>query len=85
MSVSPDSAAHLPRHRRPAEYDGTGRDPVWFIEADQPGPSLQYRPDPDAPGTHGFVEPNGSMTFEAYRAAVEATRENWHLQGRQGD
>ena len=32
MSVVPDSPRHLPRHRRPPEYGGTGNDPVWRIQ-----------------------------------------------------
>ena len=58
MSVSPYDPGNLPEHRRPPEFGGTGRDPVWEHHSDQLGPDLQYRPDPHNPGGHGFVEPS---------------------------
>ncbi len=77
MSVSPDRAEHLPRHRRPPERGGTGKDPVWNLRSDQLGRSLTYRPDPANPEAHGFIEPAVQMTLDAYRQALEATRVAW--------
>jgi hypothetical protein len=49
MSVSPDSPANLPRHRRPPSWGGTGLDDVWAISVSELGEKLVYRPDPDRP------------------------------------
>src|SRR5207237_704553 len=35
VSVSPDDPLNLPYFRRPPEFQGTGRDPVWSIEDSQ--------------------------------------------------
>ncbi len=32
MSVAPDTPSNLPRHRRPPEHGGTGKDPLWSIQ-----------------------------------------------------
>jgi hypothetical protein len=77
MSVSPNSVDHLPRFFRPRSYGGTGKLPVWSIEADDLGESLTYRPDPDDPETHGFVEPLRPMSLEEYRLALAETRDQW--------
>jgi len=77
MSVSPGSPTNLPRHRRPPEWGGTGLDPVWEISSPQLGPSLVYRPDPAQPETHGFIEPQRSMTFAEYQNALAETRHHW--------
>ncbi len=79
MSVSPGSPEHLPRHRKPPEWGGTGLDRVWEISSDELGDGLLYRPDPDQPDTHGFVEPERPMTFDEYQAALAETRSKWRL------
>ena len=79
MSVAPHSPANLPRHRRPLEHGGTGKDPVWEMVSADLGADLAYREDPLQPGVHGFVEPGRRTTLEDYEQALEATREVWRL------
>jgi hypothetical protein len=76
VSVSPDDPFNLPYFRRPPEFRGTGKDPVWTIDDTQLGPDLQYRPDPAHSG-HGFLEPARPMTLREYRRALEQTRGAW--------
>lgn len=76
MSVSPDSPLNLPDHRRPSEWDGTGKDPIWAIPKELLGDDLVYRPDPVDP-SHGFVEPARIMTFNEYEEALHETQEFW--------
>ncbi len=76
MSVSPDTPLNLPPFRRPPEWQGTGRDPVWAIDTDDRGPDLSYRPDPDNEG-HAFVEPSRPMTQQEFADALAKTRERW--------
>jgi len=86
MSVAPGSAMNLPEHRRPPEFAGTGKDPVWEFDSAAVGEFLRYREDPLMPGEHGFMEPSSSMTFERYESALFATREAWRLSsGGDGD
>ncbi|MCG8350349.1 MAG: hypothetical protein MI924_21500 [Chloroflexales bacterium] len=77
MSVSPSSPAHLPSHRRPPTYGGTGKDPVWCIKACDLGPDLQYRPDPQNPSHHGFIEPARRMPLDDYQHSLANTRGKW--------
>lgn len=77
MSVSPGSPMNLPRHRRPPEWGGTGLDPVWEISTDDLGPDLDYRADPMALETHGFIEPANGMTFADYQNTLAGTRSKW--------
>lgn len=81
MSVSPDDPHNLPRHRRPSEFGGIGRDPVWSVRPADLGPELRYRPDPLNPTEHGFVEPAQEMSFANYQSALEATRPAWRRWG----
>jgi hypothetical protein len=76
MSVSPDNPRHLPRHRRPPQFHGTGKDLVWGLEEDRLPADLLYRPDPDNPG-HGFIEPALPMTLAEYQAALARTQREW--------
>jgi hypothetical protein len=77
MSVAPDAPTNLPRHRRPPEYEGTGKDPVWAIQEGELGPHLRYAPDNVPAPIHGVVEPAIPMTFEAYQRALEETAPYW--------
>ena len=79
MSVAPDSPMHLPAHRRPPAYDGTGKDPVWELDVTELGNELVYREDPLMPGVHGFIEPARRMTFDSYQYALLQTRGAWRL------
>ncbi len=77
MSVSPTPPENLPPIRRPPEYGGVGKDPVWQLDTDELPEELVYRPDPDAPERHGFIEPSRRMPFEEYQRAIHATRILW--------
>lgn len=76
MSVSPDDPMNLPAYRRPAEFGGTGNDPVWSIDDIDLGGELVYRQDPRKAG-HGFLEPARLMTLAEYQLALELTRPLW--------
>ncbi len=74
MSVAPDDPRHLPTHRRPAEWGGTGRDPLWVIdEADLPA-DLRFRRDTRL---HGLIEPSRRMTLEDFRMHLRSTGSSW--------
>jgi hypothetical protein len=77
MSVSPGSPENLPRHRRPPEWGGTGLDPVWAISSAELDGKLVYRPDPDQPEVHGFIEPTAPTRFADYQQALAETRLSW--------
>lgn len=77
MSVAPDDPMNLPPHRRPEEFGGTGRDPVWRVGLADLGPDLAYRADPLNPTGHGFVEPARQMSADVYEGAVHETRASW--------
>ena len=77
MSVAPDAPTNLPQHRRPPEYDGTGKDPIWGLQEAELGLHLRYVPDAVPTPRHGVVEPAVSMTFEAYQQALEGTVPYW--------
>ncbi len=77
MSVSPSPPENLPFRRRPEEFGGTGKDPVFEMDTDELPEELEYLPDPDKPATHGFIRPAYTMTFEHYQRALHETRELW--------
>jgi len=84
MSVSPPPPYNLPTHRRPAEFGGTGKDPIWEINLNCLNAfKLQYRPDPLKPNKHVFIEPITDMLFEEYQLAIAATLQEWSLTGNQ--
>ena len=77
MSVAPPPVDNLQTHRRPPEFGGTGKDPVFELETDELPEGLRYRPDPADPEGHGFIEPARRMTFGEYERAVHETRTLW--------
>ncbi len=77
MSVSPFSPENLPPHRRPPKFGGTSKDLLWELDTDALPAELVYRPDPDAPDQHGFIEPSYPMPFEQYQRALRGTRNLW--------
>ena len=79
MSVSPPPPDNLLEHRRPPEYGGIGKDPVWELQTDALPPELTYRPDPSGPDSHGFIEPTWPMPLNDYRNALRLTRGLWRL------
>ena len=74
MSVAPDDPLNLPPHRRPPEFGGTGKDPVWEIYEDELGPNLIF--DQDSP-SHGTVQPNTDITWDEYLRALHETADRW--------
>lgn len=79
MSTAPDDPLHLVSYRRPRSLGGTGREPVWVINAADLGPDLTVRL--DSPG-HAFVEPARPMTLQSFQQALAATRDRWVLVAR---
>lgn len=74
MSVAPDDPLALPPFRRPIEFGGTGKDPVWFISEGALPNRLAFVPDtPD----HGVVGPAVPMAPGAYEEALAGTRDAW--------
>jgi hypothetical protein len=69
---------NLPYFRRPPEFQGTGKDPVWECDDSQLGPDLVYRPDPAHSG-HGFIEPARPMTLDEFQQALARTPTTWAL------
>jgi hypothetical protein len=76
MSVAPDDPLFLDPHRRPAEFGGTGKDPVWEISDEALPGSLVVRL--DAPD-HGLIEPRAPIELAAYREALAETSPEWRL------
>jgi hypothetical protein len=77
LSVSPDDPLNLPPFRRPPEFQGTGRDPVWGIGDVDLGGDLCYRPDPANPAGHGFIEPVRPVTLAEYQEALTRLQGSW--------
>lgn len=77
VSVSPPPPENLPEHLRPPEFGGYGKDPLYELDTDELPPKLRYRPDPENPTGHGFIEPSGSMSFEDFEQAIHGTRDLW--------
>ena len=77
MSVSPSPPENLPPHRRPPQFGGTGKDPVFELDTDELPEELAYRPDPSKPDAHGFITPAYTMAFEHYQRAIHETRGLW--------
>jgi hypothetical protein len=77
VSVSPPPEENLPPSRLPRALGGKGKDPIWRLETDDLPDELTYRPDPDDPDTHGFIEPARVMSFADYLSAVHGTRDSW--------
>jgi hypothetical protein len=77
MSVGLDDPMNVRPHRRPSEFGGFGRDPLWRIdEADLPD-RLVMRPDPEDPSRHGFVEPIERMSLAEYQEVLATSRGFW--------
>lgn len=77
MSVVPPPPENMPRFRRPSRFGGTGKDPVFEIETDELPEALAYRPDPEQPDRHGFIEPSWAMAFGEYQRVLHDTRWLW--------
>ncbi len=77
MSVTPREFSNLPRHRLPRAYGGTGKDYLFGLDLDELPETLVYRPDPDDPERHGFIEPSFRMPFGEYERQLENTSFLW--------
>jgi hypothetical protein len=77
LSVTPDDLAKLPLHVRPASLGGKGKLPVFAIAAPSLSERLVYRPDPQRPDRHGFIEPAAPMRLPDYQTALSTTRGAW--------
>jgi hypothetical protein len=78
LSVSPHDPMNLPYFRRPPEFQGNGKDPVWACDDSQLGPDLVYRPDPSRSG-HGFIEPAHPMTLDDFQQELTRTQAIWAI------
>jgi hypothetical protein len=74
MSVAPDGPMHLPDHRRPPNFGGTGKDPVWEIAIDSLGNDLIFRQDKP---NHGLVEPAREMSIDEFQQALAGLAPKW--------
>lgn len=77
MSAVAGSPRELPAHRRPAEYDGVGRDPVFALPTDASYDGLAIRADKGPRHPHRAVEPESACQLEVYEAALALTRDAW--------
>ena len=77
MSVAPHPKK-LPDFRRPPEFEGTGKDPVWSINTNNLGPKLKYVPDSDS-STHGTIQPAYKMPYNDYQSALADTQQYWRI------
>lgn len=78
MSVAPNTPFNLPQHRRPVSLGGTGRDPVFHLDAQALPETLAYRPDPRAPSEHGFVEPTAAVALDTLQGNLCQTASLWN-------
>jgi hypothetical protein len=88
MSVAPAwrmlPVHRIPRRLRPKFPRAAGKN-GFFLWRRGEGPftegpfaeRLLFRPDPEKPNKHGFVEPAARMPVEEYQAALAATRDQW--------
>jgi hypothetical protein len=74
MSVAPDTAMNLPDHRRPPNFGGTGKDPVWGITIDSLGNDLIFHQDKP---NHGLFEPAREMSIDEFQQALADLAPRW--------
>jgi RHS repeat-associated protein len=75
MSVAPDTPYNLFVVRRPTEFGGSGKDPVWAIKRSLiSDPNLQVID--DTPG-HALVAPSKCIPYQEYKKSLETTRPLW--------
>lgn len=75
VSVSPNTDG-LPNHRKPPEFGGTGKDPVWELDTSDLGKDLKHVPDSR---THGTIQPSRTMSMDEYQRALASTKVKWKL------
>lgn len=74
MSVAPDRPENLHPLRRPPQYGGSGKDPVWALDLSDLDGSLQFRQDAT---THGLIEPSAPMSLTEYQQRLADTQTLW--------
>ena len=75
MSVSL-SIQGLPQSRKPKEFGGYGKDPLWKIDDSLIIGDLQAVQDSSS-STHVTITPSVTMSLEKYEAALANTQEYW--------
>lgn len=73
MSVS-ITIESLPAFRRPAQFGGTGKDPLWQIDENRITGDLEAAQDTP---THVSILPKATMLLEKYEAALANTQNDW--------
>jgi hypothetical protein len=74
MSVAPDRPTNLPDYRRPPNFGGTGKDPIWEIAIDSMGDDLVFRQDKP---NHGLLEPAREMSIDELQQALADLAPRW--------
>jgi hypothetical protein len=74
MSLARFTPLNLPPHRRPPEWGGTGKDPVWAIPPAAFATPLKYVPDTP---THANAAAAHDMPLAAMQTALGATQPLW--------
>jgi hypothetical protein len=74
MSVAVDRPENLHPLRRPPQYGGSGKDPVWCLDIGQLVGALQFRQ--DSP-THGLIEPAQMMRLDELQRNLANTKPLW--------
>lgn len=64
----------LPEFRRPPEFGGKGRDPLWQVDDSAIHGDLEAVQDSD---THVSIMPSTTMALERYEAALANTQDSW--------
>ena len=75
MSVTVDNVRHLPAHRRPSDFGGTGKDPVFSIKKEQLPDVLSSRQ--SGSRHHYLIEPKYDCSFDQYQSNLYSTRPKW--------
>ena len=65
----------LPTFRKPPEFGGTGKDPLWQLDDDQIVGDIEAVRDGD---THVSIMPRQTMLLEKYETALANTQKDWH-------
>lgn len=76
MSVAPDDPMFLQPHRRPIEFAGTAKHPVWAIQTERLPDTLEFVADSV---DHGLIGPASVQPLNNYEAALASTRKDWWM------
>lgn len=75
MSVTADDPWKLPAHRRPVDWNGTGRDPIFKLNLTDLPSELVIRA--QGKDYHYFMEPVCRCLFTYYQQTLSETRGSW--------